>query len=173
MQSIIQRGDRTLTWTQPRALKQEYELLDGDTLVGTLRFRSSFGTLATGECADGCWTFKRVGFWKTRVSIREAGNENDLASFVNNTWSNGGTLEFPDGRRYKADSNFWMTRYTFSSEQDVPLITFEKISGILHLSSNVTVHEAARHLTELPVMVMLGWYLTIMMHQDSAAAAAG
>ncbi len=172
MQSIIQLSDRTLTWTQPHMMKQEYELLDGDMLVGTLRFRSSFGTLATGECADGSWTFKRVGFWKTRVSIRQSGSENDIASFANSTWSNGGTLEFPDGRRYPADSNFWMTRYAFNTEQEMPLVTFEKIGGILHISSNVIIHESARHLTELPFMVMLGWYLTIMMHNDSATAAA-
>jgi hypothetical protein len=173
MQSIMQCSDRNLSWKQPTALKQEYVLLDAESLVGTLRFRSAFGTLATGESADGGWTFKRVGFWKTRVSIREAGSETEIASFVNNTWSNGGTLEFTDGRRYPADSNFWMTRFTFATEQEAPLVAFEKIGGILHFSSRVTVHASARHLQALPIMVMLGWYLTIMMHKDSAAAAAG
>ncbi len=171
MQSIIQLSDRTLTWSQPRMMKQEYELHDRENLVATLRFRSAFGTLATGESMDGSWTFKRVGFWKTRVSIRKTGSDIDIASFVNNTWSNGGTLEFPDGRRFPADSNFWMTRYAFNKEQETPLVTFEKISGILHLSSNVIVHDDARRLPELPVMVMLGWYLTIMMYNDTAAAA--
>ena len=46
----------------------EYELRAGDMLAATLRFRSSFGSFATAEDGDGCWTFKRVGFWQTSVN---------------------------------------------------------------------------------------------------------
>ena len=55
---------QTLKWLQPNWLKMEYELHAGEEVVATLRFRSSFGTLATAQSADGCWTFKRVGFSK-------------------------------------------------------------------------------------------------------------
>ena len=56
---------RKLEWVQPSAWKMQYELRAGDELIATLRFRSSFGSFATAESADGCWTFKRVGFWQT------------------------------------------------------------------------------------------------------------
>ena len=91
--------DRELKWTQPRALEREYELRDGDEIVVTLRFRSMLGSHATAQTADGEWTFKRVGFLRTWVSIRALGSDQDNAVFGNSTWSGGGTLELPDGRR--------------------------------------------------------------------------
>ena len=101
----IQLG-RELIWRQPSATKDEHELRDGDQLVATLRFKSALGTLATAETADGCWTFKRVGFWHPRVTIRECGAEADLAVFRNNTWSDGGQLDLPGGRAFRANMNF-------------------------------------------------------------------
>ena len=59
-------GSDDLTWTQPKALKQAFELRAGEDVVGTLEFRNSFGSFATGESADGRWTFKRQGFFRPR-----------------------------------------------------------------------------------------------------------
>ena len=85
----------------------EYELRADDEVIATLRFRSSFGTFATAESADGCWTFKRIGFWKTKATIRACGSETEIAFFKNNTWSGGGTLELSDGRKFQATTNLW------------------------------------------------------------------
>ncbi len=162
---------KELIWTQPKALKMEYELRSGAELVGRLRFRSSLGSFATAECAEGCWTFKRVGFWQTHATVRECGSETDLAVFRNDTWSSGGALELPGGRKYPATSNFWATEYEFQTEDGVALIRY-KIHGVLHLSSQVEILPPASGLDEMPWMVLFGWYLVIMMYQDSAAAAA-
>ena len=162
------RGE-TLRWTQPHTFSQEYELRSDPEVVATLEFRNMFGSLATGESADGCWTFKRLGFISTHVSIRACGSTDNLAIFRNSTWSGGGTLELGDGRRYLANSNFWQTRYQIRTEHETPLITFDQVGGLLHLSSHVEIHDPARSLHELPWMIMLGWYLTVMQHNDSAA----
>ncbi|MBI3175756.1 MAG: hypothetical protein HYZ25_18700 [Chloroflexi bacterium] len=161
-----------LKWIQPHALKMEYELHAGEMIAATLRFRSSLGSFATATSADGTWTFKRVGFWQTKVTIRAAESETDLATFRNNTWSGGGTLELLDGRKYPANTNFWSTQYEFKTEQGESLISYRKIGGILHMSSVTEIHPLARNIPEMPWMVLLGWYLTVMMHMDSAAAAA-
>lgn len=161
-----------LKWVQPHAMHMEYELRAGEHEAATLRFRSSFGSFATAASADGTWTFKRVGFWQTRVTVRAAGEESDLAVFKNNTWSGGGTLELPDGRNYPANTNFWATQYEFKDEAGKPLVSYRKIGGILHLSSQVEIHPRAREIEEAPWIVLLGWYLTVMMYMDAAAATA-
>lgn len=51
-------------------VQQHYELCAGEALVAVMRLRSAWGTLATASSADGCWTFKRVGFWQNKASIR-------------------------------------------------------------------------------------------------------
>jgi hypothetical protein len=168
MMKLTELIGHKLKWVQPHAMRMEYELREGDKIAATLNFRSSFGSFATASSTDGTWTFKRVGFFQTKVTIRESGKNNDLAIFRNNAWSGGGALEFPDGRKYLADTNFWSTRYEFRNEMDEALITCRNIGGLMHLSSEVEIHPLARNLADMPWMTMLGWYLMIMMHMDSA-----
>lgn len=171
MRSIFSATNQPLKWAQPSAFRMGYELLSGDEVFATLTFRSSFGTLATGDTADGCWTFKRVGFWQTRLTVRPCGDEQDLAVFKNNTWSGGGTLEFPDGRVFRATTNFWKTRLEFHNAAEEVLAVFHS-GGFFHLSADVEIMPAGAHLPELPLILCLGLYLIIMMQQDSAAGAA-
>jgi hypothetical protein len=168
LRELIGRESR---WTQPSAMDASYTLEAGDAVAATLTFRSSFGSLATGESADGCWTFKRVGFFATRVTIRACGGDSEIAVFHNATWKGGGTLDLSGGRVYRANVNFWQTRFEVTTDTDVPLVSFTHIRGAFHLASDVHIHDAARDVAELPWIVMLGWYLTVMAHRDSASAA--
>ena len=115
MKKIAEIAQRKLKWSQPKALKREYELRADRELVATLKYRSAWGSFAIAESADGCWTFKRVGFWQTKATIRASGSDTDVAVFNNNTWANGGTLELTDGRKYPATSNFWQRASTPAS----------------------------------------------------------
>lgn len=158
-----------LIWHQPHAMNMEYELQAANEVVATLHFRSSFGTFATAKCAEGKWTFKRVGFWHPRVTIRAYGSDTNLAVFIDNTWSGGGTLEMPDGRKFPANTNFWATQYEFQTESGEPLVSYKKIGGWLHLSSATEIHPVAKAtIAELPWIVMLGWYLSVMMNMDAS-----
>jgi hypothetical protein len=161
---------RELKWVQPSAWKMEYELRAGDELIATLRFRSSFGSFATAESSDGCWTFKRIGFWQTRVTIRGCGSDTDIATFKNNTWSGGGTLEFPDGRKFPATTNLWQTTFEFKTEAGETLVRF-KSGGLVHLSATVEIQPDAAGVPELPLVIMFGWYLAVMMYMDTASSA--
>jgi hypothetical protein len=163
---------RDLRWVQPRYFRPIYELRAGEQVLATLAFRNSFGSAATGESADGCWNFKRIGFLGTQVTIRACGSESDIALFRNSTWGSGGSLEMPDGRKLPANINFSATRYQLMAQPGVPVLTFNRIGGLLRLSGDVLVHDTARVMPELPWLVILGWYLTVMMHRDSAVAVA-
>lgn len=168
MKSIRESIGHELEWRQPRALEMAYELHDRDELAATLRFRSACGTLATVESAEGSWTFKRIGFWKTKVTVRPSGSEREIAVFRNRTWSQGGTLELADGRHYPADTDLWASRYEFTTESGLPLVRFHN-RGLLSPSARVEILPAAAALAELPWLVALGWYLVVMMQSDTAA----
>ena len=51
------------------------------------------------------------------------------------------------------------------------MISF-KPGGFLHMSAVVNIQPNAARLQELPLLVILGWYLAILLHNDSSAAAA-
>ena len=169
MKRIAELIGRELKWTQPNALRMQYELLAGDEIAATLRFRSMFGSLAAGESVDGCWTFKRVGFFQTRVTIRACNGDNEIAVFRNNTWSGGGTLELPDGQTLLATTNLWHTKLEFKTESGETLLQFKR-GGLIHMSATVEIQPPAFKLEELPWVIMLGWYLIVMMNMDAAAA---
>jgi hypothetical protein len=171
MKTIAEAIGRELKWVQPRAWKMEYELRAEDEPIATLRFRSSFGSFATAESADGCWTFKRIGFWQTKATIRVCGSDADIGIFKNNTWSGGGTLELSDGRQFPASTNAWRTSLEFNSEAGDTLLRF-KSGGLAHLSATVEIQPAAAGMPELPLLVALGWYLTVMMYMDTSAIVA-
>lgn len=160
-----------LKWDQPSVLKMWYELRtpEGEP-AATLHFRSSFGSFATAESGDGCWTFKRTGFFRTKVTIRACDSDVDIAIFKNNTWSGGGTLELADGRTFQAATNFWQTKFAFQTEAGEKLIEFQK-GGLLHLSARVEIQPGVCSNAELPLMVTLGFYLIVMMNMDAVAAA--
>lgn len=171
IKKLAEYVEQELKWVQPAGSKMEYELRAGDEVIAALRFRSSFGSFATATSADGTWTFKRVGFFQTKVTIRAAESDTDLAVFENNTWKSGGTLKFPNGREFLANTNFWANQWNFATESGEPLISYRKISGVIHLSSAVEIHPLAKGMPEMPLMVMLGWYLILMLNMDSALMA--
>ncbi len=173
MRRIEELIGHELRWERPHALKMEYELRDASDRVATLRFRRLLGSLATGESADGYWTFKSVGFLQTRATIRTSGSDQELAVFRNNTWTGGGTLELPDGRRYGASTNLWTTSYAFTDPVGEPLVQYRRPHGLSLMPSVVEIHPAAARLDELPWLVMLGWYLAIQLQLDGSVAGSG
>lgn len=171
MKRIAEYLDRPLQWQQPHITDAAYELKSDEEVLATLRFRNSFGSMATGESANGKWTFKRMGFLNTYVSIRAEGSDKDIAVYRNNTWSEGGTLELPDGRHFKVNSNFWHSQFEFTSESGDPILQFTNIGGF-KLHAQMELFQGSALLTELPWLVILGWYLTVMMYHDGGVVAA-
>jgi hypothetical protein len=171
MRSISHVTSTPLLWKQPSLRTLAFELKYSEEVMATLTFRSVLGTLATGTAAEGEWSFKRQGFLKTFVTVRTAGSEENLAIFHNNTWNDGGTLELQDGHTFKANSNFWSTKFEFIDAREEPLIRFSNIGGF-KLHSELEILPPGRLLSELPMMVLLGWYLTVMHSRDGAVVAA-
>jgi hypothetical protein len=168
MKAITHAEAGSLKWAQVNA--KQHELRSQDDVVATLEFRSLFGTLGTAKSAEGCFTFKRTGFWQSRAGIRACESDEELALFTNNTWASGGTLEFPDGRKYKATTNFWMTRLEFRSEADQSLVAFH-YGGVFRKKADVEITDAARRDPHTHLLVTFGWYLAIMLSREAAVVA--
>ena len=99
MRSIFTATGQELSWHQPKGLRRHFELRIGDEVLATLRWETNFGSLATAETAEGRWTFKRVGFWRPKVTVRAAGSDADLAVFEPR-WTGSGTLTLASGHSY-------------------------------------------------------------------------
>lgn len=157
-------------WTQPARSKQAFELRATSDVVATLQFERA--SLATGEAAEQGWTFKREGFWHPQITVRLAGSDANLAVFKP-AWTGGGMLELPEGRVLKfSAANFWHSQFSWLDPSGKPLVQFKSHPGLLRMEGQLDIAPDAIALSELPLLVVLGWYLLILFARDAAVAGA-
>lgn len=167
-------SDVKLVWSQPSAKKRFFELRAGNDPIATLSWEKMFGTLATAQTAERTWTFKRVGFFNPRVTVRSPGSDADLAVFKP-SWGYGGTLEAP-GQAYQWKKlDFWGSKWGFAWPEGTVLLRFSyaggpgtlfKLEGMIEITPGCVSTNA-----DMPLLAALGWYIMVLMHDDNAAAA--
>ncbi|MDQ2942619.1 MAG: hypothetical protein M3R21_02990 [Candidatus Dormibacteraeota bacterium] len=167
MRKINEVATGELVWLQPARLKQAFELNAGTEIVGSLRFERS--SLAGGETANQRWTFKREGFWHPRITVRVPGSDVNVALF-NPGWAGGGTLDL-DGRQMRfVAANFWHSQWDWVDAQNKQLVHFKSHQGLLKTEGQVEVETEATTSPDLPLLVVLGWYLLVLFARDAAAS---
>lgn len=178
MKSIKGIKEEQLTWVQPKAIEQTFELRCGEELFATLNFPKSLGSLAEASASNGKWTFKRVGFFNITITIREVGKEKDLAVFKPKRMSYSGSLEFANGKIYHwQSSNFWSTKFEFQDADNNTLVAFKsgieepKLKDWFKTQARVEISEPAKNLPELELLILFGWYLIIALQLDSSTGA--
>jgi hypothetical protein len=171
MRTIRAAAPSTLSWQQPQAFKCEYELRAGDELLGTLRRTGAFGMPMEAEIGASRFTLKPGGFFRSRITVREAGATGEPAVFGRNGFLERGELALPDGRGYRWKMmSFWSSRWAFLDDSDRPLVSFTSRNRFLRTGCEVEIGPGALARPELPVLVLLGWYLLLRMRANSAAA---
>jgi hypothetical protein len=165
---LAEIADQDLVWVQPARSKQAFELRAADQSEATLSFERA--SLARAVTATQQWTFKREGFWHPQVTIRVSGSDVNVAVFKPG-WGGGGTLELAEGRllRFGA-ANFWHSQWDWLEPDGKPLVHFKSHPGLLRMEGQVDIESEAASLPELPLLVVLGWYLLILFTRDAAAA---
>jgi hypothetical protein len=149
-----------LLWVQPHN-GLVFELRGGDEVVGSLRWERN--SLARGETAGQQWTFKREGIWHPHVTVRIAGSDVNLGLF-HPDWTGGGRLELGRQLRFGA-SGFWRPQWDWM-DGDQPLVHFER-RGMFKLESHVQIEKAVAASPDVPLLVVLGWYLLVLAALDA------
>jgi hypothetical protein len=157
-------------------MKRSFELRAGDDLFATLKFETAVGSLATAESAAATWTFKRMGFFKPRVTVRVQGAEDNLAVYHLKWGSAEGVLEFADGETYVWKlANFWATQYQIVDAEGSPLISYtskiDTASDLLKDQARIEIAPEARDKDKLALLLLIGWYLIVLQQEDVLATA--
>jgi hypothetical protein len=158
MSTIRESVGQNLTWIQPARTQQAFELHAGDVVVATLRFGRA--SPAIGEGDGHRWTFTREGFWHPRVRVRLPGSDDNVATFQA-SWSGGGSLQLSDRvQRFRA-ANFWHSQWDWQDGDKHSLVRFKSHRGLLKMEGQVEIEPGAAGVPELPLIVVLGWYLLV------------
>ena len=171
--SIRDLAGDTVVWRQPSQLRQEYEMVVGEEVVATLRWRKNVGTNAVARSPDGTWSFKAAGFLNPRVTIRLPNSDYDFAVFrPRNTGE--GVLEAMADQRYTWRCvNFWQNTWAFFDTEGDRLLTIKPDSAGPKLGAQLAIELKASAHQEIGYLVVLGWYLMVLMAEDAAAGQPG
>ena len=166
--SIRDLAGHTALWRQPSQLRQEYEMVVGEEIVATLRWRKNVGTNAVGRSPDGTWSFKAAGFLNPRVTLRLPNSDYDFAVFrARNTGE--GVLEAMADQRFQWRCvNFWQNAWAFLDGEGDRILTIKPEPSPLKLGATVTVELKAAAHQETGYLAILGWYLLVLMAEDAA-----
>lgn len=170
MHSIRNAQSHTLIWQQQQLHPRCYELRSGTVLCATLRWLRPVGSLAQADTAEGQWTFKRVGFWRPRVTVRIHAATTDLLVFEP-TRTGSGTLDLPQARQLRWSTTAAVeSRWAWHASTGQPLLRFATSADGTTSSGQVTIEPEAHQLPDLALLVALGWYLTVLLADDASAA---
>lgn len=169
VRSIRELAGHTALWRQPSQLRQEYEMVVGEEVVATLRWRKNVGTNAVARSPDGTWSFKAAGFTNPRVTIRLPNSDYDFAVFrARNTGE--GVLEAMGDQRFAWHcTNFWQNTWAFFDAEGDRLVTIKPDSAGVKLGAQLSVEPKAASHQEIGYLVILGWYLMVLIAEDAVA----
>jgi hypothetical protein len=161
-----------LVWKQEHFGVDHFLLQAGEDCVGEIYWTKWFSDCAVATCAHGTWHLDRPDFFADRVVVMDPATKQKVAIFLKGCFGDG-VLRMRDGRKYewartKTFKNYWAL-FDESGE-----VVFEIRAGMRWFKheADVVLHAAASAEIQLPLLVLIGWYLVFMAIQDSAAVVA-
>jgi hypothetical protein len=164
--SIGDMVGNTGSWTQEKLFERGWQLRASGELLGSLRFEKQMGSLALGELADLRITLKREGFLRPRVTLRRAGEPNNLAVFTPNPLG-AGHLQIAGSDYRWVCSSFWTSEWSFEDAQGQRILTFKLNSSALRSGAQMTVCQPDPN---LGLLALAGWYLLVLSAEDAATS---
>jgi hypothetical protein len=114
------------------------------------------------------WHFQREGFFWRRVVITDSPGGRQVGLIQPGATTR---LILADGTTYMWKRiSFWRQEMAFLTESEFPMIVFEPKRFAFKDAGQVTVKPEYRHIEDLPLLVMLGSYLTMLTHRRSQTA---
>jgi hypothetical protein len=145
-------------------------VIDGE-IWSRIRRVKAFGSLASVESKTGTWSLKRVGWFRTRITVRSGGEAaENLAVFTPSfTWfGSAGTLQLAGGRSFRwAGTKSFGREHTFFDENQMPVLRFRGGTGKCRMTFG-----SVPEFPELPLLGALGFYI-IQLNEEDAGAIAG
>lgn len=167
MRRMTDVAERLLAW-EPSAPRR-FELRSGREVLATLHWHNPGGSLATAEAAEGRWTFKRVGFFRTRITVRVAGSDHDVAEMT--AADRRKQLVFDDGRSCRWGRVARGSRESaFFDSANRPLVRFSGRRGHPGPRITVAIEPAGVQSPDLSLLVLIGAYRLVLEHEDETAA---
>jgi hypothetical protein len=166
MTSIASLAGQEFIWEKSKEIKRARQIvIDGESWC-SLRRLKMFGSLVGVESKAGSWTLKRVGFFRTRITIRQADSDQNVGLYTPSfTWcGSAGTVEIEGGRSYRWGPIKSLGReHAFFDSAGTPLLRFRGSPRKCRMT-----FEAKTEVPDLPLLAALGYYILLLHDEDTA-----
>ena len=161
---------QTLTFSQPKITKREFELISSDEVLAKMIFPKLLSNSAVVEGFGGKWEIKQPSIWRSEFGVYKYGYQNPFAKYVSNFWKTKGTIELPKGARLHCKSGKLKRPFeVYSSSEELLLVYVNKF--LLKGRTTVTIEKRSELLDKYPWIIMLGWYIVLQNRRGRAHAA--
>ena len=168
MKSIAETGLLTLNWIQYGFINRKYALFAGEQQVASLYWNKEKYPRAIGEAATGKWIFQSGRVLYPRVSIKAIEPDRLEATFEA-TMKGQGNLTYTDGRKFHwLSTDFWNNEWVFSDPEGERLLQFIPEQGLFKIGAKVNLEPQALAYSELPLLVITGWYLLVNINEQDS-----
>src|SRR5262249_42599783 len=155
-------------WQKIEGVKRAREVvIDGESWVRVRRVKA-WGSLMAVESKAGSWTLKRTGWFRTRITIRQADSDKDVGLYTPSfTWcGSAGTLEIEGTRAYRwGPSKAFGREHAFLNASEQPMLRFRGSPRKCRMT-----FDTAADGPDLTLLAALGYYLIMLHEEDSAVA---
>jgi len=157
----------SLSWSHINS--REYQLRGEGRVLATLKIEDDLDSSMMGEGETRKWTFKRMGLFRFSVSVLAECESADRATLVESGAGEYRVL-FPGGQslRWKRTLNQQREEWGFFDSAGAALIVFAPKIIDSESRASVQVSAAGRALSNLDLLVLLGWYIFVSKYRDEA-----
>jgi len=169
MEPIDASTDRALEWRHVSSHPRAFELTSDAGVCGSLRWEPGRGSLAVARTAGGLWSIKRIGFLRPRITVRPLHGQAEIAVYAPGL--TGGVLHHADGRHFPfARKGLWAPYWAFRRHDGPPFIRFRAAGDGDSLGAAVEIEKLTVSHDVVPLLVVIGWYLIVLAHDDEELA---
>ena len=162
MKPIHEAAVQDLQWTRVKGWQCAFELHSGDEVLARLYRQKEIHSMV-GEAADGCWAFRRRGFWNADIVVTDLSSQAEVAIVKK---GRNKSLAFSDGRLFTFQkTSFWRNEWVWLNAEGTPLIHFQH-------GKHLMLEPLALSLPELSLLTIVGWHLLVLQQEEDAASTA-
>ncbi|QDA59513.1 hypothetical protein [Hymenobacter jejuensis] len=149
----------TLTVVRRGIWMPDYELQNGEIVVGTLKRQSIWQPLTEASTPAQSWTFKRIGCFHRKITVRPAGAPTNSA-LVSRQWNGQAEIVFANGKQfYFRKKSFWSTTWQWRTETGEVLAELRRTFTLTPQVGLTRLSALGTTLPEAPLLCLLGWHL--------------
>jgi hypothetical protein len=168
MKRLSDMAGETLIIHQPSVWKSNYELKNGEEVLGTIRSKGFFGLTFIFKMGNDEWEIYRNGFWKSEIAIRQAGYELPYATYKREAFKFRGTVNLYKGEQMIIDQKILRGGYSVQTLSGNILATFkEKVS--IKNKTEIHIEQKSELLDKYPWVIILAWYLSLQRRRSAHA----